>query len=186
MLEIKEILFSLWFFLPAGLANAAPVFANKIPAWNRWQTPMDFGLTFRGKRIFGNNKTWRGFISGVIVGCLTAIAQRYGYNHSDFLQDITYLNYSAIHVGALGAMLGAGALIGDAVGSFLKRQVGVPDGQSWFPFDQIDYIVGGLLVSSFVIDMPHYRYWIIFVVWFLVHLLAGVIAYAIGLKKRPI
>ena len=182
----KEILFAIWFFLPAGLANAAPVFANKVPYLNRWNTPLDFGLHFRGHRIFGKNKTWRGLLSGIVVGSLVALLQSYGYKHLEFLQDVTYLNYSAIHVGLLGAALGAGALIGDAVESFFKRQVGVPSGRSWFPFDQIDYIIGGLLVSSLVIDMPHYRYWIIFIVWFVIHLLAGPVAHALGLKSQRI
>lgn len=183
---IKEILFALWFFLPAGLANAAPVFANKIPLLNRWQTPMDFGLSFRQRRILGDNKTWRGLFSGIVVGSLVAILQRYGYNHLEFVQDLTYLNYSAIHVGLLGAMLGGGALIGDAVESFFKRQLNVPSGHTWFPFDQTDYIIGGLLVSSLVINMPHYRYWVVLLVWFVMHLLAGPIGYALHLKKRPI
>ncbi len=182
----KEILFAIWFFLPAGLANAAPVFANKIPYLNKWNTPLDLGLHFRGRRIFGDNKTWRGLVSGIVVGSLVALLQRYAFVHWELVKDITYLNYSAIHVGLLGAMLGAGALLGDAIESFFKRQCGVPSGRSWFPFDQIDYIVGGLLVSSLVIDMPHYRYWFIFAVWFVVHLLAGVIAYGLGLKAKPV
>ncbi len=183
---IKEILFALWFFLPAGLANAAPVFANHIPLVNRWSTPMDFGLKLRGKRLFGNNKTWRGLLSGMALGGLVALLQRYGYNHVGFVQDITYLNYSVIRVGLLGAMLGGGALLGDAVESFFKRQVGVPSGDRWFPFDQTDYIVGGLLVSLIAIRLPLFRYGIILLTWFVVHLLAGPTAYLLHLKKRPI
>ena len=38
------ILFALWFFLPAGLANSSPVFANKIPK-------KDWGKNLRGKII---------------------------------------------------------------------------------------------------------------------------------------
>lgn len=183
---IKEILFALWFFLPAGLANAAPVFANLIPILNRWNTPLDFGLSWRGKRLFGKNKTWRGLVCGMAIGSLVAILQRYGYNHLEFVQDITYLNYSAIGVGLLGAMLGGGALLGDAVESFFKRQFGVPSGQMWFPFDQIDYIVGGLLVSIVALRLPLFRYGLIFLTWFIVHLLAGVVAFALRLKDRPI
>ena len=28
----------------------------------RFQIPIDGGRTFRGKRVFGDNKTWRGFV----------------------------------------------------------------------------------------------------------------------------
>jgi hypothetical protein len=58
---MKDILFALWFFLPAGLANAAPVFANKIPGSEWLAVPIDGGKHFRGKRITGNHKTIRGF-----------------------------------------------------------------------------------------------------------------------------
>ena len=53
---MKDILFALWFFLPAGLANAAPVFANKIPGSEWLAVPIDGGKHFRGKRITGNHK----------------------------------------------------------------------------------------------------------------------------------
>ena len=60
----KDILFALWFFLPAGLANAAPVFASRIPKSEKLALPLDFGKSFRGKRIFGENKTFRGLLAG--------------------------------------------------------------------------------------------------------------------------
>ena len=53
----KDILFALWFFAPAGLANAAPVFANKIPRSDWLAVPLDFGKSLRGRRIFGDRKS---------------------------------------------------------------------------------------------------------------------------------
>ena len=48
------IISCLYFLLPAGFANMAPVFAKKI---NFLRYPVDFGLKLRGRRIFGKNKT---------------------------------------------------------------------------------------------------------------------------------
>ena len=57
-------------FLPALIANGAPpVFAKIFPKF--LNTPIDFGLKFRGKRLLGDHKTIRGFVSGIIIGALT-------------------------------------------------------------------------------------------------------------------
>lgn len=62
---IEIILFVLWFFAPAGVANVTPILVAKLPGLREWSAPMDFGFTYRGKRVFGKHKTWRGFITGV-------------------------------------------------------------------------------------------------------------------------
>lgn len=45
-----------FFFLPAGLSNMAPVLINKVPVINRWNTPLDFGKSYKGERILGKTK----------------------------------------------------------------------------------------------------------------------------------
>ena len=41
------------------------------------KTPMDFGLRFRGRRLFGDNKTWRGAVVMIAVSSLgMALQQR--------------------------------------------------------------------------------------------------------------
>jgi hypothetical protein len=65
---IRDILFVIWFFLPAGLANVAPIFAAKLPYLKTLTFPLDGYITFRGKRLLGEHKTLRGVISGILVG----------------------------------------------------------------------------------------------------------------------
>ena len=56
------IIQALKFIFPAYCANATPVLAGG-------GTKMDFGKNFvDGKRIFGNNKTFRGFFFGLAIG----------------------------------------------------------------------------------------------------------------------
>ncbi len=183
---IEYIIFALWFFLPAGLANASPIFANRIPGLNQWKTPIDFGKSYKGKRILGNNKTWRGFCFGVVVAITTLAIQRVLYADNAWLQNnITAIDYTDVSLW-LGFLLGAGALIGDAVESFFKRQSDVPSGESWFPFDQIDYIIGGILLSALVVTLsPAYNI-TIFLIWFSLHLISSYIGFLLGLKDKPI
>lgn len=184
---IKDILFALWFFLPAGLANAAPVFASRIPLIAHLDMPIDAHKHFRGRRIFGNNKTLRGLLAGVLIGIVTCILQGFAYRQMSWIRTMSLISYESYATCfALGLALGFGALAGDAIKSFFKRQFAVPSGKAWFPFDQIDYIVGGLLLASIVVDLPHSAYWWIGLIWFLIHPVATFIAWLLGLKDSPI
>ena len=183
MIVGSYILAALWFFLPAGAGNAAPVLANKIPVLRDWKTPLDFGKNFRGKRILGDNKTWRGLLFGTLLAGLVGLLQYALVTHRVaglWIEHIPILNFWA------GSLLGLGALLGDALESFFKRQLGVASGNLWFPFDQIDYIVGGLMVSYFLVEISWQLVISIFVTWFGVHLVAVYLGYLLGLRDKPI
>jgi CDP-2,3-bis-(O-geranylgeranyl)-sn-glycerol synthase len=184
---METVLFALWFFAPAGIANSAPVFANKIPLLKKLGMPIDGGKTFRNKRLFGDHKTLRGFTVGVLSGLLVGCIQMIIYNNSSWIAGIMApYDYSQPTVLLLGAMLGFGALAGDALKSFFKRQFSIPSGQSWFPFDQLDYIIGGLLVSLPFVTLYTAQYATIALVWFLIHPFATIIAWILKLKDSPI
>lgn len=183
---MNALLFSLWFFLPAGLANGAPVLASKLPFLKKFKTPIDYGAHYRGKRILGNNKTWRGLLAGILTAIITVVIQVYIYNHWSFVRDISLIDYSSLNPWLLGFLLGFGALFGDAAESFIKRQVDVASGESWFPFDQLDYVVGGLFFSSLVVSLSFRYYVLIAIVWFCLHLLSVYGGYLIGWRDKPI
>ncbi len=181
------ILFALWFFLPAGIANSAPVFANKIPLLSRLGMPIDRGKTFRSKRIFGDHKTVRGFVAGIISAIAVTVLQMILYSNFEWAETISRsIDYSNPIVILMGASLGFGALAGDAIESFFKRQLSIQSGKSWFPFDQIDYIVGALFMSSPFVSLSFGEYLTIFAVWFLIHPVATFIGWMLKLKDSPI
>jgi CDP-2,3-bis-(O-geranylgeranyl)-sn-glycerol synthase len=183
---MKELLLALWFFVPAGVANATPIFANIVPLLNRWNTPIDFGLSWHGKRLLGDNKRIRGVVAGVLVSILVVWLQRIWFDHSAWIHTISYLNYDDVHIWMIGSLMGLGALLGDAVESFFKRQAGVMPGHSWIPFDQLDYIAGGLLLTLPFVDLSIISYTWIFIVWFGMHLIVSYIGYLLHLKDQPI
>ena len=117
----------------------APIFASKIPWLKTLDFPMDFYVQYRGKRLLGDHKTIRGLISGILLGIATVYVQKQLFLSSEFIQTVSLLHYPTQSALTLGTLLGAGALIGDAVESFFKRQLDIESGKSWFPYDQIDY-----------------------------------------------
>lgn len=184
---MNSILFALWFFLPAGIANTAPVLANHLTFLKKFDTPLDFGKTWRGKRILGANKTWRGLLFGIIVAILVVWLQQFFYSGSSWIREISQdVNYSTINPVILGLLFGAGALLGDALESFFKRQLAIKPGESWFPLDQSDYIIGGILASSLVIPLSLQQYVVVFIIWFCLHLLSVYIGYMLGVRDKPI
>lgn len=174
---MNNVLFALLFFLPAGLANAAPPLINKVPYINRWKTPLDFGMTVRGHRMFGKNKTWRGLISGMLLAGLTAwlLYPYLGTNTGNTLSHFI-----------IGLSLGFGALLGDAIESFFKRQIGIPSGNSWLVFDQIDYVVGAILFSLPFVQLHTIDYIIVIATYFSLHFVVSYIGYLLGFKDKPI
>lgn len=174
---MEYFLYAFLFFWPAAIGNVTPLFAARIPWIRRFNNPLDLGKHYRGKRILGANKTWRGLISGTIMGGVTSLLISYFLVPNSADAWYTFL---------VGAALGCGALVGDAVESFFKRQRGIAPGKSWFPFDQTDYIIGGLAFVYPLTLIPPIFMVGIFVMYFGVHLFFSYIAYLIGWKKSPI
>lgn len=183
---VDDILFALWFFLPAGMANVTPVLVAKAPLLRNWNTPVDLGHRYRGKRILGDHKTWRGFVVGITAGTLMLWLQVALYNHGRWVQDFSSLDYSTVSILGLGLLLSFGALAGDAIKSFFKRQIDVTSGHSWFPFDQLDYIAGGLLLSALIVQLTLPQYAWIVLMWFALHLISSYLGYLLKFKDRPI
>lgn len=166
-----------WFFLPAGVANLSPVFANKIPVLNRWKTPLDFGRQYKGIRILGPNKTWRGLVFGTFMAVVIGLLQ---------YRVIASSAETTTYIIAASAALGFGALTGDAIESFFKRRQGISSGDRWFPFDQTDYIIGGLLFVSPFVDLTAEIVIMTLLLYVPLHLLTSYLSFLAGLKEKPI
>lgn len=184
---LESILFALWFFAPAGAANVMPIFASKMPILRRYNAPMDCGLTLRGKRLLGEHKTWRGLLTGIIAGTLALFIQQLLVHHFSWFTEYNQeVNYANLPLFLVGPLFGIGALGGDAVKSFFKRQLNIAPGKTWFPFDQLDYIVGGALATAPFVNLRWSQYAWIALVWLIVHVLSTVTGYFLHLKEQPI
>ena len=184
---LESIFVALFFFAPAGIANMWPILAAKTPGLAKLSYPMDFNKTLNGKRIFGDHKTIRGFVAG-FFGALAMLAiQVNWYESSAWIRaDVAYMDYTAINIWLWAFVFDLGVLGGDALKSFFKRQFDRPPGAAWFPFDQLDYVVGGILTSLLVIRLEPFDYFMIALVWFALHPLATGIGYLLKLKDSPL
>lgn len=145
-----EVLQVLYFFLPAYLANMSPVLIRG--RFHALAIPLDGGRTFRGKRILGDHKTWRGLLAGIIAGPLVFELQRWVYE-AEIAQSLAVIDYSAYRL-LPGLFMGLGAGVGDAIKSFFKRRIDIPPGESWPVFDQLDFFLGAYLFVSPVYAPP--------------------------------
>lgn len=176
-----------WVFLPllgAFLAHAPVLRFGLFPGIAR---PIDGGATFRGRRIFGDNKTWRGAIvmtSGVVAAaCLLAQAPAYWSRLPEGIQ----------HAGPLvfGLLLGLGAVVGELPNSFLKRQLDIgageqersPVGIALVILDQGDFVLGAWLLLAPIRRMPVRGALLAFAVVVAVHMVINLLGYAIGARK---
>lgn len=179
-----EILFVLWFFLPAGVANVTPILVAKLGWFRFLDRPLDQGLVWRGKRLLGDHKTWRGLVVGVICGVVTAVIQNNFWRLESYLQ-IDFFG-GLVDVILIGTLLSVGALMGDAMKSFIKRRVDVPSGKSLLVFDQIDYVVGAALITFPFVPLKWYQELLAVLFWGSLSLFMSYIGFLYRFKKEPI
>jgi len=175
---MMEILKYIWLLLPAGVANMVPPLL--VFAFPKWSCPIDMGKCFRSKRILGDHKTWRGLIGGIIIGGLFFWLQTKWQVKNLEMFDYQQLPWYT------GLVMGAGALAGDAIKSFFKRQAGVKSGKSWFPWDQIDWILGMIVSFSLIAKLTTLNMAVLVTLALTLHLIVKAIGYLIKINKTVI
>lgn len=171
----------LWLMLPAYMANMVPVFFRKVQFLNY---PVDFGLKLNKKRVLGNNKTIRGFFFGILFSIVAVTVQYMLYPQSHFLQSISRIDYSVINPIFFGFLMGFSALFGDSVKSFFKRRINIPPGESWIPFDQIDYMIGVVLFTFTFIKYDWIDFIIILLITPLLNMSTSFIGFLLKIRKN--
>ncbi|HLF15969.1 MAG TPA: CDP-archaeol synthase, partial [Candidatus Thermoplasmatota archaeon] len=94
-------------------------------------------------------------------------------------------------------LVGFMALVGDAVKSYFKRRRGKPRGTPWVPFDQLDFVVFGLLgawmgsplLADGWVREAFFGHWMTLTTLLVLtpglHLLVNIIGYRLKLKDVP-
>ncbi|UCD00437.1 MAG: CDP-2,3-bis-(O-geranylgeranyl)-sn-glycerol synthase [Promethearchaeota archaeon] len=210
---VALLIFSLLFIVPAYISNASMVITGG-------GKPIDGGRYFRdGRRILGDHKTWNGLKGPLYIGipisfCIFLLFNILWIPISDIINDATaqgqYLLYNDIKIFEYYFIGGEfpvnfliliiriilasyGAVLGDLIGSFLKRRFDIKSGAPFWIVDQLDFALVALLFASipgfiwpnlFILPDP-------FIIIFLiiltpaVSIIANTVAYIIGLKDVP-
>jgi len=160
------IITALKFIFPAYCANATPVLAGG-------GVKMDFGKNFfDGKRIFGNNKTFRGFFFGWGVGFAVGLVEGLVFG---------FQNYAVW----FSLIIPLGALLGDLTGAFVKRRIGITPGGLLPIVDQIDFVVGAIVFSIPLAIISWELAVTVLLITPPIHLFTNFLAYKMKLKKHP-
>ena len=174
---------SLYFFLPAYVANMSASLSKNINFLKPLRVPVDFGKKINGYRIFGDHKTWRGLISGTLTGTAIAILQLYLYN-VPYFEKISLIDYKEVNILLFGFLISFGAIFGDILFAFFKRRKNIKPGSPWIPFDQINFVIGSFLLLSPFIKIEIGMWLIIFILTFFLHIIVNHIGYFLGLQKN--
>ena len=195
-------LFLIVAFVLAGVAQTIWLRGGWLESWAR---PIDGGRMWRGKRIFGDNKTWRG-----LVVMIPAVASAFGLLRSfagaeqgtgdaasgSITGSGTWLAPWSFGIGgyvALGAWAGVGYMLGELPNSFVKRRLGVEAGRPptsglgrtiAFIVDQTDSVIGALLALSVFVSLSGQTWVVLMSLGPVVHWLFNVILVLVGVKKR--
>ncbi len=171
----------IWLFLPMGFANMAPVLVKKINILN---IPIDFNKKINGIPILGANKTIRGLIVATILGGIIFLLQKILFDF-EFFKSISIIDYQHIPWFA-GMFMGFGAIFGDAIKSFFKRRFKINPGKSWIPFDQIDYVLGGILFFSWFYVPASIDIVFLLIIGVILHIIVNIIGYYLGIREQRI
>lgn len=195
-------LFLIVAFILAGVAQTIWLRGGWLKSWAR---PIDGGRTWRGKRIFGDNKTWRGLVVMIpavaaafgLLRCLAGAGHAIGDDASGSMADggtwLAPWSFGAWGYVALGAWAGVGYMLGELPNSFVKRRLGVEPGQPpksslgrtvAFVADQTDSVIGALLALSVFVSLSWHTWLVLLSLGPVVHWLFNVILMLVGVKKR--
>ena len=157
--QINWFLGTIWLFLPAYFANAAPVLLHG-------GGPLDGGRSWRdGKRILGDHKTVYGTITGIAVGALFSLAQ------GNALQ---------------GTLFAVGAIGGDLIFAFIKRRMGLEPGKPLPLWDQVGFIILAIILGSLVVPSPTWEQDLAMIITTIpVHYVSNLFAWGLSWKKEP-
>ncbi len=176
-----------WLIFPAYIANSSAVLFGH-------GKPIDFGRRLKdGHRIFGDGKTWYGLIGGTLAGVAFGFGQILG-------SSIQYPNHHwgygpSPNAYIIAVLIPVGALLGDLLGSFIKRRLALNRGES-IPFLDIYDLVIGVVIFLLLFEF----FWFyetflngiriitlitVIVLTPILHRLTNIIGYKLGKKKEP-
>lgn len=193
---LKTILIMYITLAPAIFSGVLNMIWCKLPILKKLKYPIDFNKNFiDGKRIFGDNKTYKGLLGYVILNILCSvihgiICNTFNLNNLNYF----YMNHNntlSFNI-LIGLLLGLGYSLFELPNSFLKRRLGISEGKStsglskiFFIFlDQADSVFGCALVVWLFYDLGIKLYLGYIILGAVTHLVFNMLLYFLHLRKN--
>jgi len=133
--------------------------------FKKYNWPIDFKMkSVDGNRILGDGKTMFGFLIGVICGTLVGIIQGRA---------------------VLGFLLSLGTMVGDSIGSFIKRRLRVKQGKNAPLIDDTIFVIVAFFFVYPFYSFPFYYLPLSVVAAPILHKIANIFAHKVKLKEVP-
>ena len=148
------------------VANGIPVLLRNLPGERHWNWPVDGGYTlFDGQRLFGPHKTWRGIV-GASLAC-ALVAGLWGYPWW------------------LGFLFGTYTMLGDLLGSFLKRRLRIAPSGLAPGLDQLPEALLPLLLLRQSLGLDWLDILIVILLFISLGLLLSRWLYRLHIRRKP-
>jgi len=177
---IDTIIVAIWLMLPAYITNSSAAFFGG-------KTPIDGGIYWGKNRLLGDGKTYEGLAKGISCGFLVGVVQHLFLGGNLNLPAFGVFPFFLVTLFCLSV----GTMLGDLLGSFIKRRVGLQRGAPFPLVDQLDFVAGAwLLLFLFARDwfIESFSLNIIIAVVIitpLLHLLTNYVGFKMGRQDVP-
>ena len=210
---IQMILDSTMLVLPLWFGNAAPtILGGGAPIdggryWRDGNRMLGDGKTIRG---FWAGTFVGGFMGGLIAGLIAWMSSIFPVPinltddlilrlvYQDFLESglfyevLVFINLRGLFSNTVflgfftGGLMAFGGLIGDLIGSFIKRRSGIERGHPFIFLDQLGFLVLGMLFVYLLIPWPIEFLIVQVPITFIVHIVANLFGYFTGIQEDPL
>ncbi len=186
-----------YLMLPVILAGIFNMVLVKMPILDTLKTPMDRGLVLPdGKRLWGDNKTWKGFLGMIVLTSFWMIIFDMIYHQSSWAKEVSLIPYSEFHfpfsAWFYGALWGLGYVLFELPNSYIKRRIDIHPGKQgsgligklFTVIDQSDSVVGCVLFMLVFYVPSLIDAIMIIVLATAFHYVINILLFYVGLKKQ--
>ncbi len=178
----------------AGLVNSIFCKSNVLKFIKK---PIDNNIVLKdGKRLFGDNKTWKGLIGYIIFNIIFAVLFGLIWEVTK-LEHLNYFyinhNNTVLYNILIGALLGLFYALFELPNSFIKRRLGIEEGKTtngllkvFFIFlDQADSVFGMALVVWMFYPIGICIYLLFVLIGAITHIVLNILLYFLHVRKNP-
>lgn len=178
-----------------SVAGAMHVLWLRTKLSQRFSWPVDGGVEFHGRRLFGDNKRVCGFM--VLPPAAALMFMMLG-GARDLLPSVVAESLwplTAWQYAGLGLVCGVAFMLAELPNSFVKRRLGIEPGQApqqgWLRplvliVDRYDSVLGVLLALSLMVPVPIATWFWVLLLGPAVHAVFSIAMHGLGIKTRAL
>jgi hypothetical protein len=175
---------ALFLVLPLVVAGVGHLFVVRYDLLPALKIPVH-------KRLFGANKTLRGFVLMPILACIGLFFTVFLENHLFNFESHSVLQQAPPL--PLGLSLGFAYVLFELPNSYLKRRLGIPPGKvllryRWLTYisDHVDSLIGCLIIYAFWVDISPVTALFVLIAAPLIHTFVNLVLYALGIRREAL